>query len=63
MRFIYVLVPDAAEWEDLVLFISEEEAIKASLKHPSFRIEIFEFTKNGYVPSYNFYKNGIINKN
>ena len=59
MLLIYVLVSKDSEWEDMVIFISLEEAIKESIKHPECRIEIFSKSdKSGYTPTYNYYKNG-----
>ncbi len=61
MDFVYLLVVDGAEWEDLVVYLSKEEAIARSLKYPKTRIEIFSRSENGgYVPTYNFYLNGTI---
>jgi hypothetical protein len=59
MEFIYVLVSKDSEWEDMVIFLSVEEAIKESIKYPEKRIEIFSKSdKSGYTPTYNYYKNG-----
>ena len=61
MEFIYVLVSKDSEWEDMVIFISLEEAIKESIKYPERRIEIFsKNAKPGYTPTYNYYKNGVL---
>jgi hypothetical protein len=61
MEFIYVLVSKDSEWEDMVIFISVEEAIKESIKYPEQRIEIFSKSNDnaGYTPTYNYYKNGV----
>ena len=60
MDYIYVLVYDNSDWEDILIFLSEEEAKEESIKHPNGRIEIFSKTdKKGYTPTYNYYKNGI----
>jgi hypothetical protein len=59
MDFVYLLVSDGSEWEDIIVFLSKEEAINASINHPNHRVEIF--TKNhtsGYKTTYNYYKNG-----
>jgi len=59
MEFVYVLFNDEDEWEDMVIIVSKEEAINASIKYPNQRVEIF--IKNdtcGYKPTYNYYKNG-----
>jgi hypothetical protein len=59
MDFVYLLVSDGGEWEDMIIILSKEEAVKASINHPNHRVEIF--TKNdtcGYKPTYNYYKNG-----
>ena len=60
MNYIYVLVYDNSEWEDIVIFSSEDDAKEESIKHPKARIEIFSKNdKKGYTPTYNYYKNGI----
>ncbi len=59
MEYVYLLVHDDGEWEDLIIFLSEEEAIKNSIKHPHQRVEIFGVNSDGgYTPTYNYYKNG-----
>ena len=61
MEFIYVLVSKDSCWEDMVIFLSLEEAIKVSIKYPEYRIEIFSKSdKLGYTPTYNYYKNGVL---
>ena len=62
MLCVYVLVNDGDLWEDMVIILSEEDAIKESIKHPNGRVEIFckinlNNNKN-FVPTYNYYKNG-----
>lgn len=42
--YLYVLVPNGAEWEDLTIYLTEEEAIMKSKKYPNFRVEIFHQT-------------------
>jgi hypothetical protein len=57
------------EWEDIRIIITEQEAIDFSKKYPKHRVEIFDKKDNketfgfGYSPSYNYYKNGILNTN
>jgi hypothetical protein len=59
MNLIYLLITDGNEWEDIVVFLTEEHAINESIKNPKSRVEIFiETDKNGYIPTYNYYKNG-----
>jgi len=61
MECIYLFVVDGAEWEDIVVFLSEEEAIEKSKKYPNVRLEIFiKSPKGGYRPTYNYYLNGVI---
>lgn len=63
---IYMLLPDGAEWEDLILFTNKEDAIQASIKYKKRRVEIFNKQTNGtgYEPSYFYYKEGqLINGN
>lgn len=60
MEELYMLVSNGAEWEDLTLFINKEEAIEASIKYPTYRVEIFKKNTFGYTPTYTFYVNGIL---
>lgn len=62
--FVYVLV-NGNEWEDIVIFLSREEAISESVNNPNARVEIFskENNKMGYTPTYNYYQNGILIQN
>ena len=62
MDDVYVLLK-GSEWEDIIIFLSKEEAIEKSIKHPSYRVEIFSKTSKGYIPTYNYYKNGILFQN
>jgi len=59
MDFVYLLLRESGEWEDMVIILTEEEAIQASLKYNKNRVEIFQKSDNlGYVPTYDYYKNG-----
>ena len=46
------------EWEDIVVFLTKEEAIQKSVAHPNVRIEIFSKNpeSNGYLPTYKYFK-------
>ena len=58
MNFIYIFM-NGTEWEDIIVFLSKEDAIQKSINHPNDRIEIFSKTNTpGYTPTYNYYKNG-----
>jgi hypothetical protein len=57
MDFVYVLLL-GSEWEDIVIFISKEDAIQESIKRPTRRVEIFNKTDKGYHPTYTYYNNG-----
>jgi hypothetical protein len=62
MEFIYVLV-NSSDWEDMILFLNEDEAIQASIRDSNSRVEIFSKNKEaGYSPTYNYYKNGKLYK-
>jgi hypothetical protein len=55
MDFVYVFLY-GSEWEDIVIFLSKEEAIRESIKHPNQRVEIFSINNtHGYTPTYNYY--------
>ena len=58
MDYLYVFTVDGAEWEDLVIYLSLEEAIAKSKKHPKVRLDIYKKTEDGYRPTYKFYLNG-----
>ena len=59
MEFIYVMM-NSSEWEDTVIYLSQEEAIESSITYPNIRIEIFGKNPdyNGYSPTYSYYKDG-----
>ena len=57
MENIYVLLY-GGEWEDLIIFLSKEDAIKESLNYPNSTVQIFSKNdKSGYTPTYNYYEN------
>ena len=56
MNYIYVLVCDKFEWEDIVIYVDENEAKIQSINNPNKRVEIFSKTENGYKPTYCYYK-------
>lgn len=64
MEFIYVLVNGEC-WEDMVIYLTKEEAIQVSIYNPNRRVEIFGKEKDdsviikGYSPTNNYYKNGV----
>lgn len=59
MEFVYVLI--MSEWEDTVVILSKEQAIEMSSKHPNSRVEFFSKNFSGaYIPTYTYYKNGIL---
>jgi len=61
MEHIYLLVVDGAEWEDIVVYLSVDEAIEKSKKYPKARLELFaKSEKGGYKPTYNYYQNGVL---
>ena len=60
MDFVYVYFY-GNEWEDTIIFLSKEDAIKESVNNPTHKIEIFSKINNtscGYTPTYNYYING-----
>jgi hypothetical protein len=58
MNYIFVLLGDKFDWEDMIIFIDENEAKLASIKYPNQRVEIFNKTYDGYKPTHCYYKNG-----
>jgi hypothetical protein len=60
MDFVYLFFHEN-NWEDMIIFLSKEDAINESKKYPKARVEIFSITnKLGYTPTYHFYKNGVL---
>lgn len=60
LDYLYVFIP-VNNWEDIVIFLSKEDAKNESKKYPNARVEIFSVgieSASGYTPTYNFYKNG-----
>jgi hypothetical protein len=58
MEFIYVLI-NGSDWEDIIILLSNEDAINKSMNYPNARVEIFSKNNNfGYTPTYDYYKNG-----
>jgi hypothetical protein len=56
---VYLFVVDGAEWEDIVVYTSREDAIAKSKKHGGIRIEIFSRREDGgYRPTYSYFLNG-----
>jgi hypothetical protein len=55
---VYVLINDGAEWEDLLILLSKHDAIETSIKCKNARVEIFRKSPSGYIPTYDYYKNG-----
>ena len=62
MDFVFVLFR-GSEWEDIIILLSEEDAINQSKNNPNARVEIFSKNNIGYTPTYNYYKNGVLIKN
>jgi hypothetical protein len=59
MDFIYLLL-NGHEWEDIIIILVKEDAIEKSKKYPNQRVEIFNKNENNeYIPTYNYYINGI----
>ena len=60
MNYLFVLIDDVIDLDNMVIFIDDDTAKIASIKNPDKRVEIFTKTKNGYKPSSCFYKNGVL---
>ena len=61
MEYVYLLCVDGAEWEDIVVYVTREEAIEKSKQCPKTRVERFiKSEKGGYRPTYTYYLNGLL---
>jgi hypothetical protein len=59
MEYLYMLVGDGFEWEDMLLYTEETDAITASRRYPTRRVEIFKRDGHGtYSPTYSYWQNG-----
>jgi hypothetical protein len=54
MDFIYVFIY-GGEWEDMIIFLSKEDAIQKSINHPNCRVEIFSKTNSSTDKSETIY--------
>ena len=62
MEFVYLLVV-GQDWDEMSIFLTETEALQKSIEYPNGRVEIFaKSVGHGYVPTYNYYKNGLFVK-
>jgi hypothetical protein len=61
-KLLYILTGNNAEWEDIIIYDNETDAINASIKYPNLRVEIFKqkIDAVGYTPTYTYYENGLI---
>lgn len=60
MEHIYVLVPAQSEWEDIIIFVSKEEAIEKSKSWTKTPVQVFVKSEmGGYRPTYSYYLNGV----
>lgn len=58
MVFIYLLLK-GHDWDDISIFMKEDDAIIASKNNPDFRVGIFNKDDNSvYISTNNYYKNG-----
>ena len=57
MKFVYVLF-NGGDPEDIVIFLTKEEAINASLEYPDMKVQIFQKYDFGYQMAYIYYMNG-----
>ena len=53
-----MVVSNGAEWEDMIVYTSKEEAIAKSKEWTITAIQVFSKTEDGYRPSYKYYLNG-----
>lgn len=64
LDYVYALC-NGGEWEDMIIIIDKTEAINISIKYPQKKVEIFmkKIDGIGYIPTYNYYENGIFIEN
>jgi ferritin-like metal-binding protein YciE len=52
------VISGAKEFSNRILGKTKEEAIQTSIIYTKSRVEIFKKDKIGYIPTYNYYRNG-----
>ena len=59
MDFVYLLIR-GNDWEDIVVYLTKDDAINASIQYPNSRVEVFakNAITSGYSPTYIYYING-----
>ena len=58
-EYMYVLVCNGGDWEDMKIVHSKEQAIQLSIRYSNAVVEVFcKNKKNEYIPIYQYYKNG-----
>ena len=64
LDYVYALC-NGGEWEDMIIIIDKTDAINISIKYPQKKVEIFmkKIDGIGYIPTYNYYENGIFIEN
>jgi hypothetical protein len=52
------------DWEDMIIYLTQQDAINSSITYPNIRIEIFGKNSDysGFSPTYNYYKHGKLYK-
>jgi hypothetical protein len=61
MDYVYMLLPNGAEWEDVSVYTTFPEALEGLKRASSgYRLERFILSKNRYEPEYTcyFFENG-----
>ena len=61
-KYLYMLVPNEAEWEDMVLMLNIEDAIIISKRYYKNTVQIFVKKEDSikYKPMYKYFENGIL---
>lgn len=60
IEYVYMLL-NGNEWDDVVLYLTKDQAISQSILYPNYRVEIFKKTSTcSFLPTYYYYKNGKI---
>jgi len=60
MEFIYAFLSET--WDDTIIYLNKDDAIRASMDFPEERMEIFRVSASlpgAFVPTYHYYENGV----
>jgi len=65
IKYVYIAINNGCDWDEQIIFLEIIDVINYSYKYKNARIEIFQKSvrDNKYIPTYSYYKDGILYEN